>query len=41
MKKNDKYVYITVSGIDNCIYTMGELEKGKIENVKRGEWRIS
>ena len=33
MKNNDKYVNITVSGIDNCIYTMGELEKGKIENA--------
>ena len=33
LKKNSKYMYISVSGIDNCIYTMKELEKGKIEKA--------
>ena len=33
LKNNSKYMYITVSGIDDCIYTMNELERGKIENA--------
>ena len=33
LKKNNKYMYISVSGIDNCIYTLNELEKGKIKDT--------
>lgn len=33
LKKSSKYSYISVSGIDDCIYTLNELEKGKIKNT--------
>ena len=33
MKKGSKYEFVSVSGVDSCINTMNELEKGKIENA--------
>ena len=33
LKKSSKYTFISVSGIDDCIYTLNELEKGKIKNT--------
>ena len=33
LKKSSKYSYISVSGIDDCIYTLNELERGKIKNT--------
>lgn len=33
LTKSNKYTYISVSGIDNCIYTLNELEKGNIKNA--------